>query len=127
MKYEYKVIPAPKKPRRSARLGVALGKGGRDRFAETLASLMNELGAEGWEYQRTDTLPVEARSGLAGKTTVFENMLIFRRALEAEQGAGETPAPAPAATPEPAAPTPPLVADAATPEAPAKRPELAAQ
>jgi len=75
--FEYKVVPAPKKGLRS--------KGARsteDKFANTLQSLMNELGADGWEYQRADTLPCEERSGLTGKTTAYQNMLIFRRALD---------------------------------------------
>ncbi|WP_428539635.1 hypothetical protein [Profundibacter sp.] len=42
---------------------------------------MNELGADGWEYQRSDTLPSEERSGLRGKTTIFHNMLVFRRKI----------------------------------------------
>ena len=77
-KYEYKVVPAPKKGQR--------GKGLRStesRFANALQVVMNEHGAEGWEYQRTDTLPCEERSGLTGKTNAFQNMLIFRRELGA--------------------------------------------
>ena len=50
-------------------------------FANTLEDIMNSYGADGWEYQRTDTLPCEERSGLTGKSTSFQNMLIFRRAL----------------------------------------------
>lgn len=74
MTFEYKVIPAPKKGLKAR--GV---KGGEARFAHALETVMNELGAEGWEYQRTDTLPVEERQGLTGKTTSFQNMLVFRR------------------------------------------------
>lgn len=77
--FEYKVIPAPKKAAKAK--GVKTAEG---RFANALQILMNELGAEGWEYQRTDTLPCEERQGLRGKTTNFQNMLIFRRALVAE-------------------------------------------
>ncbi|MCI2398614.1 DUF4177 domain-containing protein [Aliiroseovarius subalbicans] len=87
MKFEYKVVPAPKKGKRVK--GV---KGAEARFANTLSDVMNEYGAEGWEYQRTDTLPCETRSGLTGKTTVFQNMLVFRRALDvAEDTAPEAP------------------------------------
>jgi hypothetical protein len=86
-RYEYKVVPAPKKGQRAK--GV---RGTEAKFANALQNLLNEYGADGWEYQRTDTLPCEERSGLRGKTTVFQNMLVFRRAL----AAGETaPAPAP--------------------------------
>ena len=41
-----------------------------------------ELGAEGWDYLRADTLPVDERSGLTGTKTSFQNMLVFRRILE---------------------------------------------
>ena len=74
--YEYKVVPAPKKP------GKIKGVKGTDKkVAGPLAPFMNEFGAEGWEYQRTDTLPCEERQGLRGRTTVFQNMLIFRRKI----------------------------------------------
>lgn len=75
--YEYKVVPAPKRGLKAK--GV---KSSEARFAHALETVMNELGAEGWEYQRTDTLPSEERSGLTSKTTVFQNMLVFRRAIE---------------------------------------------
>ena len=77
-RYEYKVIPAPKKGLRAK--GV---RGTELRFANALQELMNEYGAQGWEYQRTDTLPCEERVGLTGKTTGFQNMLVFRRVVEA--------------------------------------------
>lgn len=76
MKFEYKVVSAPKKGLRGK--GV---RGADDRFANALMEVMNALGLEGWEYQRTDTLPVEARSGLTGKATQFQNMMVFRREL----------------------------------------------
>ncbi len=84
-RFEYKVVPAPKKGLRGK--GV---KGSEARFANALQTVMNELGAEGWEYQRTDCLPAEERQGLTGRTTVFQNMLVFRRPLDEE--AEETPA-----------------------------------
>ena len=74
--YEYKVIPAPKKGLRAKGI-----KGTELRFANALQGVMNEQGALGWEYQRTDTLPCDERQGLTGKTTGFQNMLIFRRTL----------------------------------------------
>lgn len=74
--FEYKVVPAPKKGLKGR--GV---KGTEEKFANAMAAVINELGAEGWEYQRSDTLPCEERSGLRGKTTTFHNMLIFRRKL----------------------------------------------
>ncbi|MEC7764278.1 MAG: DUF4177 domain-containing protein [Pseudomonadota bacterium] len=73
-RYEYNVVPAPKKGKRAK--GV---KGAEARFAHALAECMNEMAADGWEYLRTDTLPSEERSGITGRATVFQNMLVFRR------------------------------------------------
>lgn len=83
--YEYKVIPAPAK-------GVKVKgvKTPEERFARVLEALMNDLGAEGWEYQRADTLPSTERAGLTGTTTNWRHVLVFRRALRAHD---EVPAP----------------------------------
>jgi len=75
--YEYKVIPAPKKGEKSRN-----GKPTPDRFAATWRLVMNDLGREGWEYLRADTLPCEERVGFTGKTTTFQNMLVFRRPMK---------------------------------------------
>lgn len=77
--FEYKVIPAPVRGLKAKGI-----KGTPERFANALQTVMNELGAVGWDYQRMDTLPVEERVGLTGKTTKFQNMLVFRRAVEVE-------------------------------------------
>lgn len=74
--YEYKVVPAPKKGLKAK--GV---KSAEDRYANALETAMNTLGAEGWEYQRSETLPSEERSGLTRRVTTFQNMLVFRRAV----------------------------------------------
>ena len=87
-KFEYKVVPAPKRGVKAR--GV---KGPEEQFAHALTLLMNEAAAEGWEYQRTDTLPCEERKGLTGKTTVFQNMLVFRRTIEELEEAAEPEAP----------------------------------
>lgn len=92
--YEYKVVPAPVKAEKAKGL-----KGTQAKFAHTLMALMNELGRDGWEYQRADALPCEERSGLTGKTTTFQNMLIFRRALAVEEAQVEAPF-VPAPTPQ---------------------------
>lgn len=74
--YEYKVVPAPSRPAKIKGL-----RGTPDRFAHALAEQMNTLAQEGWEYQRAETLPCDERSGLTGKTTSFQNVLVFRRAI----------------------------------------------
>ncbi len=81
-RFEYKVIPAPRRGEKAR--GV---KTTEDRFALALTGLMNRLGAEGWDYVRADALPCEERVGLTGTKTVFQNMLVFRRAL----GAADAP------------------------------------
>lgn len=76
--YEYRVVPAPRRAQREA-----VAKTTEARFAASLTNLMNEMGREGWEYQRADTLPVEERAGLTGTKTTYQNMLVFRRVLVA--------------------------------------------
>lgn len=81
-RYEYKVIPAPRKGEKSR--GV---KTTEDRFALALTMVMNDLGSEGWEYIRADTLPVDERAGFTGTKTSFQNVLVFRRVIEVEASA----------------------------------------
>ena len=111
-RFEYKVVPAPRRGEKAR--GV---KTSEDRFALALATLMNALGREGWDYVRADTLPLDERSGLTGTKTSFQNMLVFRRVLEE---VAEAPAPSPrlVATEPPAAPAPRL-GPAETPAGPA--------
>ncbi|TCP26279.1 DUF4177 domain-containing protein [Rhodovulum adriaticum] len=87
--YEYKVVPAPTRGQRAP--GV---KGTADRFAHALTVLMNQMAADGWEYLRADTLPCEERQGLRSRTTVYQNLLVFRRAHVVHDTDAETPAPA---------------------------------
>ena len=72
--FEYRVVPAPRRGK-SGR-GV---KGGAAKFANAVTVLMNEMGADGWEYMRADTLPCEERQGLTSKTVKYHSMLVFRR------------------------------------------------
>ncbi len=118
MRYEYKVVAAPSKGTKAK--GV---KSPEDRFALMLQELMNEYGAEGWEYQRADTLPSVERSGLTGSTTNWRHMLVFRRVI----GGGEFSQPVelpeeipqpemPVAIPEPPVNAPPVGAALREPE-----------
>ncbi len=77
LRYEFKVIPAPRRGEKLRGL-----KTTEDRFAMALTMVMNDLGREGWDYVRTDTLPVDERAGFTGTKTSFHNMLVFRRVLE---------------------------------------------
>lgn len=137
-RYEYKVVPAPAKGIKAK--GVRTPEG---RFALSVEQLLNQLGGDGWEYQRAELLPSDERTGLTGSTVNWRNVLVFRRLVEAEADeaqpglavempshdpegrplAGALPGPDVAPAPEPPAPIsetpndPPLEADAGkTPE-----------
>lgn len=78
-RYEYQVVPAPKKGEKAK-----AAKTTAERFAVALTTLMNKMAREGWDYLRADTLPCDERAGLTGTKTLFQNMLVFRRELHAE-------------------------------------------
>ena len=120
MSYEYKVVPAPTRGLKAKGVKTA-----EERFANALQTGMNNLAAEGWEYMRTDTLPSEQREGIMGKTTIYQNMLVFRRPKTVTAA---LPAPTKRHVEAPAvmAPTPPAAPKPApTPERPS--PDVAAE
>lgn len=72
--FEYKVVPAPGRGEKA--------KGAKtpaDRFAQTLTTLLNQMARDGWDYVRAEMLPSEERSGFTRRTTVYHNVLVFRR------------------------------------------------
>lgn len=87
-RFEYRVVPAPRKGEKARGL-----KTTEERFAQALTRVMNEMAREGWDYLRTDTLPVEERSGLTGSKTTFQHMLVFRKELAAVATTKALPAP----------------------------------
>lgn len=128
MSYEYKVVPAPVRGLKAKGVKTA-----EDRFANALETAINELASDGWDYIRADTLPCEQREDLMSKTTVYQNMLVFRRKKAAAKPA-QTLSQPPLAAPMPkpaetemvekkavAAPKSPAPASDAE-EAPDKRP-----
>ena len=132
MNYEYKVVPAPARGLKAKGVKTA-----EDRFANALETAMNELAADGWEYLRADTLPCEQREGIISKTTVYQNMLVFRRAKVAAKAEQQAPKPQPKISQEPmvtkklVTPSKPDAASKAdTPDAdkkPGPSPDLAAE
>ena len=78
--FEYKVVPAPAKGTKAK--GV---KTPEARFANSIEILLNEMAAEGWEFQRAELLPSEERSGMMGSATNWRNVMVFRRALAVEE------------------------------------------
>ncbi|MBR2658053.1 DUF4177 domain-containing protein [Yoonia sp.] len=109
MTYEYKVVPAPLRGTKAP--GV---KSYEDRFALTLETTMNEIAADGWEYLRADTLPCEQRDGLMSKTTVYQNMLVFRRTKPSSSAPKMKPQRQAPAAPAPTAVAPPVAPPVAT-------------
>ena len=87
-RYEFKAVPAPTRAPRARGL-----KTGADRLAHAVTRVLNEAGAEGWEYLRTETLPLEERGWLTGRAITAQTLMIFRRARP------EAAAPLPVAAP----------------------------
>lgn len=81
-RYEYKIVPAPKRGRKGS--GV---KGAEGRFANSLEMAINALAEDGWEYLRAELLPSEERQGLTSSQTVYRSVLVFRRGTESSQPA----------------------------------------
>ncbi len=111
-RYEFKVVPAPKRCSRIRGI-----RGAEERFAQTVANVMNQYGSDGWEFLRAEALPMERRRGLMGRlSTNVLHMLIFRRVLPpeearaAEEVEAAKPAPLTAAPPAAAAAPPAPVA-----------------
>ncbi len=71
---EYKVVPAPARGEKIK--GV---KATGDRFANTIETTLNEYAADGWSFLRAEILPCEERSGLTGRITSYQNLLVFQR------------------------------------------------
>lgn len=94
--YEYKVVPAPRRPRRVK--GV---RGTPERYAHMIEELLNEMGADGWSYLRSDSMPVEARQGmLKGRIETYQTVMVFMRPVDVAPDGSEAKA---------QLPTPPIV------------------
>lgn len=73
--FEYKSICAPRKA-----LKIKGVKGADERYAQTLTDVINAQSDHGWEYFRAETLPVDEKTGMMGKTAEkYLTLLIFRR------------------------------------------------
>lgn len=116
MRYEYTVIAAPNRGEKTKD-----AKTPTDRYAVAMAAELNRMAAEGWDYVRAETLPSEERSGITGRSTVYHNLLVFRRAAAALDDA---PAAAAADAPQPEYPV--SASRARTPEPAPALPEAAA-
>jgi len=81
MAYEYKTVGAPERGKRTRD-----SRSGSDRAAAAMQDIIQAEAAEGWEYLRTDLIPVLERVGwLSRPREVHRAVLIFRRALPVAQ------------------------------------------
>ncbi|MEO9653308.1 MAG: DUF4177 domain-containing protein [Roseobacter sp.] len=74
--YEYRVVAAPSRGLKAKGI-----RSPEARFSNALETLMNSMGAEGWEYQRAEGLPSTERAGLTSTTTKTRHVLVFRRVI----------------------------------------------
>ncbi|MBP7002101.1 DUF4177 domain-containing protein [Amaricoccus sp.] len=80
MTYEYKVTPAPRRPKRMK------GMKSAEAFAATLAEAINVAAREGWEYVRAESLPaIEGGGWFRRPSETVETVLIFRRPRESAE------------------------------------------
>jgi hypothetical protein len=74
MNFEYKCVGAPERPKRLR------GASRSERVALAMQEIIDAEAVDGWEYLRTDLVPVEERAGLFSRTQeVHRAVLIFRR------------------------------------------------
>jgi hypothetical protein len=81
MTYEYKTVGAPEKGKRR--------KGARtasDRAAAAFEEILDAEARDGWEYLRTDILPLIERSGwLGGRNEAHRAVMTFRRPVKRDR------------------------------------------
>lgn len=94
--YTYKCVPAPRRPKKSRE-----SRTPAEALAAAVQAVLVEHGAQGWEYVRTDLLPMEHKPGLLSAVQeTHQGVMVFRRPLPpAVEDRGE-----PLARPAPAAP-----------------------
>jgi len=117
-RFEYKVVPAPQKGIKTKGAKTVEG-----RFAASIEQVLNQMGEDGWEYQRAELLPSEERAGLTGSTVNWRNVLVFRREVENVKGPEPTETPDGVALAQPV-PGPDKVVAPAPISADAKEPPL---
>lgn len=76
---QYKCVPVPRRPKK------ARGhKTPCDAMAAAMETILNAEAAQGWEYLRTDLVPMEHRHGLFGAVQEsHQAVMIFRRVAAA--------------------------------------------
>jgi len=101
MTFEYKTVGAPEKGQRKRGL-----RSQSDRVAYAFEKLLKAEATDGWEYLRTDLLPVTERSGWFGRgQEMHRAVMVFRRPLKRAQPGPTLFSPVDSALPEPREPT----------------------
>ncbi|MEM9795758.1 MAG: hypothetical protein AAF919_04680 [Pseudomonadota bacterium] len=70
-----------------------------ERMAYALTEIFNRMGAEGWEYVRTDTFTSASRADVTGTASRDHTLLVFRR-MAAPAASSPRSIPRPEALPE---------------------------
>ncbi|MGR3716969.1 MAG: DUF4177 domain-containing protein [Thermohalobaculum sp.] len=108
MTFEYKTVGAPERAKRKRGL-----RSQSDRVAAAFEEILRAEAVDGWEYLRTDLLPVTERAGWFGRGhEVHRAVMVFRRPLDRvapveseatlRRAPSVTPAPVRPIAPEPA-------------------------
>jgi hypothetical protein len=86
---EYKCVPVPRRPKKARGQ-----KTPADVMAGAMEAIINAEAAQGWEYQRTDLVPMEVRHGLFGAVQEsHQAVMIFRRQHNRAVAVEEPPIP----------------------------------
>ena len=75
-RFEFKVIPSPRRPRKLEGLEKDL-----DKFCATMTDIMTDMGLEGWEFIGAETIQDERRAlGIFSRVS-DKSCLVFRRPI----------------------------------------------
>jgi len=82
--WRYRCVAAPRKARRSR-----AHKTCEDALLGAIEAVLAEQAAEGWEYLRTDLVPMEAKKGMLSATVETHlGVMVFRRAATGDESPG---------------------------------------
>ncbi len=75
MDYRYKCVPAPKRAKRTRE-----HRTDADALVAAMEAAIAVEAAQGWEYLRTDVVPMQTRNGLFAATSeTHQGVMVFRR------------------------------------------------
>lgn len=83
--FKYKTVAAPRRAKKAR--GV---KGADAQLAHNMGEIISREAADGWEYLRTDSLPVEEGGGMFSRGQVtWRAVLVFRRPVQTQEQAAQ--------------------------------------